>query len=247
MKLEDQIKDLEPVDLSQPIVTEPVIDEEVYIQPEHIPEDVHKMVFIDEATSVPITEEELIPLEVETPAVEVPTEQIIEQPESEEVISEISQIEEIHEPEVVTHEPEVVIETVTESAEITEVSSDLSLETEDVSVPEPEEVIEMETLETTEISTETVEQPETISGLDVDQIKRRDEIIQQMLAETKEREKKEEFQVRDMGQTEGRAYSAVVFGQESSKNVKRWRQWEKNREKREKKLAKKEARKKQKK
>ena len=77
-------------------------------------------------------------------------------------------------------------------------------------------------------------------------MQRRDEIIQQMLAETKKREE-EEFQIRDLGQTEGRAYSAVIFGQESTKNVKKWKKWERTKERREKKLEKREEKKKKRK
>ena len=56
-----------------------------------------------------------------------------------------------------------------------------------------------------------------------------------MLAETKKREDKEGFKVRELGETEGRAYSAVVFGNESTKNIKKWKRWERRRLKEEKK------------
>jgi hypothetical protein len=244
IKLEEQIQDLEPVDLSQPIVTEPVINEEVLLKPEHIPEDVLKMVFIDEASSVPITEEEIIPLEVEAPVTVEKGDLIAEHTSPIEVAEEVTQIEEPQVEEVVSLEPEVGIEPIIETTEPTDIEPESLLETEHVPVPEPEEISEMETVEvSTEGAIVTEEQVVVVPDLDDDQVKRREEIIQQMLAETKQREKDDEFNVRDMGQTEGRAYSAVVFGQESSKNVKKWKQWERNKERREKKQAKKEAKK----
>ncbi len=248
IKLEEQIQNLEPVNLSQPIVTEPVINEEVLLKPEHIPEDVHKMVFIDEASSVPITEEEIIPLEIETPVTDEKVDLIAEQTSPIEVVAEVSQIEEPQVEEVVSFEPEASIEPIIETTELKEIEPEPLPETEFVSVPEPEEISEIDTAEvSTDSAIEIEEQVEVIPDLDDEQVKRREEIIQQMLAETKQREKEEEFNVKDMGQTEGRAYSAVVFGQESSKNVKKWKQWERNKDKREKKLAKKEAKKEQRK
>ena len=252
--IEEQIKNLEPVDLSQPIVTEPVIDEKVYVKPEHIPEDVHKMIFIDEATSVPITEEEVIPLETgiqeevtevesittEVAPAEIEVELPVEEPQVEIVTPEPEPepIAEIQPEEPIAEQlPEIDVVSVPETEEIIEM--DLITEPSEV-ITEPSEVI-MEPSETVPV---VEEQVEVVPDLDDEQIKRRDEIIQQMLAETKQREQEEGFQIRDMGETEGRAYSAVVFGQESSKNVKKWKQWEKNKEKREKRLAKKEARKK---
>ncbi|NPD89453.1 MAG: hypothetical protein HGN29_12105 [Asgard group archaeon] len=229
--LEEQIKELEPVDLSQPIVTEPVINEEVFLKPEHIPEDVHKMVFIDEATSVPITEEELVPLEIESLKADEKIDLITEHSSPIEVISEVSKIEDTPVEEIVYPEPENIFEL------------EVVPGTETVSVPEPEEIVEMDTLEVSTDSTiEIEEQVEVMPDLDDEQVKRRNEIIAQMLAETKEREKEEEFHVRDMGQTEGRAYSAVVFGQESSKNVKKWKQWERKKDRREKNLRRKKQR-----
>jgi len=50
-----------------------------------------------------------------------------------------------------------------------------------------------------------------------------------MLSDTKKREEDEDFQVRELGETEGRAYSAVVFGNESNKNIKKWKKWERRR------------------
>ncbi len=199
------------------------------------------MVFIDEATSVPITEEEIIPLETEI------QEEITEVAPAEieaELPVEEAQVE------IVTPEPEP--EPIVEIQPEEPIEEKLP-ETEVVSVPEPEEVVEKDV--TTEPVETIVEPAETVTAvedqvavvpdLDDEQAKRRDEIIQQMLAETKEREQEEGFQVRDMGKTEGRAYSAVVFGQESSRNVKKWKQWEKNRERQEKKLAKKKSSKKE--
>jgi hypothetical protein len=234
--IEEQIKNLEPVDLSQPIVTEPVIDEKVFVKPEHIPEEVHKMVFIDEATSVPITEEEIVPLETgiqeEVAPADIEAAAPVDEPRIEIITPE-------PEPEP---EPESIVEIQPEEPILEQVQ-----EAEIVSVPEPEEIEKMEVVtEPSDTGAVVEEKVEVILDLDEEQIKRRDEIIQQMLAETKEREKQEDFQIRDMGETEGRAYSAVVFGQESSKNVKKWRKWERNKEKREKKLAKREARKKKK-
>ena len=60
-----------------------------------------------------------------------------------------------------------------------------------------------------------------------------------MLADTKKREEQEGFKVRELGETAGRAYSAVVFGNESNKNVKKWKKWEKRRSRQEKKKKKK--------
>lgn len=246
IKLEEQIQDLEPVDLSQPIVTEPVINEEVLLKPEHIPEDVHKMVFIDEASSVPITEEEIIPLEIETPVADEKVDLVAEQTSPTEFVVEVSQIEEPQVAEGVSPETEISIEPIIETTESKEIEPESLPEVELVSVPEPEEISEMDTVEvSTDRAIEIEEEVEVLPDLDDEQVKRRKEIIQLMLGETKQREKEEEFNVRDMGQTEGRAYSAVVFGQESSRNVKKWKQWERNKDKREKKLAKKEAKKKQ--
>jgi hypothetical protein len=248
IKLENQIQNLEPVDLSQPIVTEPVIDEKVLLEPEHIPEEVHDMVFINEASSIPITEEEIIPLEIETPVADEQVDIVIEQAAQTEVTPEDIQIEEPQTAEVISPEPEPIAEPVVEVTEPEKIEPEVLPETEIVSVPEPEEISEMDGVEVSTESTAEIieEQVEVIPDLDDEQAKRREEIIQQMLAETKQREKEEEFNIRDMGQTEGRAYSAVVFGQESSKNVKKWKQWEKSKERREKKLAKKEAKKKKK-
>lgn len=246
IKLEEQIQNLEPVDLSQPIVTEPVINEEVLLKPEHIPEDVHKMVFIDEASSVPITEEEIIPLEIESPIADEKVDLIAEQTSPTEVVADVSQIDEPQVTEVVSLEPEVTIEPIIETTEPKEIEPESLPETELVSVPEPEEISEMDAVEvSTDSAIEIEEQVEVIPDLDDEQVKRREEIIQQMLADSKQREKEEEFNIRDMGKTEGRAYSAVVFGQESSRNVKKWKQWERNKDRREKKLTKKEAKKKQ--
>ena len=60
-----------------------------------------------------------------------------------------------------------------------------------------------------------------------------------MLQETKKREEEEGLTVRALGETEGREYSAVVFGQESNKNLKKWKRHEKQRLKSEKKKQKK--------
>ena len=162
--IEEHIFSLEPVNLSDPIVTDPIIDEEVLIQPSIIPEDIHKIIFVDEVTSVPITEEEVI--------------------EMEEIIT-IKPVEEV-----------AVVEPV-----------------EEVAVVEP--------------------------SLDEQQIQRREEIIQLMLAETHKREQEEGFAVRELGETEGRAYSAIIVGNESNRNVKKWRKWERIRLKEEAKRAKK--------
>ena len=59
-EIEQQIEELESVDLSQPIVTDPVINKEVFVQPENIPIDIHNLVFVEEATSIPITKDEMI-------------------------------------------------------------------------------------------------------------------------------------------------------------------------------------------
>ena len=71
-----------------------------------------------------------------------------------------------------------------------------------------------------------------------DKMKRRDEIIQQMLQETKKREE-EDLTIRGLGETEGRKYSAVVFGQESNKNIKKWKKIKKQQQKEDKKKKKK--------
>ena len=57
---DQDIGEFEAVDLSEPIVKEPVINQEILIQPENIPKDIHNMVFVEEATSVPITKDEII-------------------------------------------------------------------------------------------------------------------------------------------------------------------------------------------
>ncbi len=74
-----------------------------------------------------------------------------------------------------------------------------------------------------------VEASEKIEGLDEEAVQRRQNIIEQMLADTKQREQEEGFKVRELGETAGRSYSAVVFGNESTKNVKKWKKWEKRR------------------
>ncbi|MHA1260192.1 MAG: hypothetical protein ACTSRO_11220, partial [Candidatus Heimdallarchaeaceae archaeon] len=59
VQIAEEINKLEPVDLSQPVVTEPIINEEVLLEPENIPEDVRDLVFVEGAKSVPITKEEI--------------------------------------------------------------------------------------------------------------------------------------------------------------------------------------------
>ena len=60
-----------------------------------------------------------------------------------------------------------------------------------------------------------------------------------MLAETRKREEESGFQVRELGETEGRAYSAVIVGHESTKNIKKWKKWDRRRSRQEKKKKKK--------
>jgi len=185
--IEELSTEIETIDSSAPIVTEPVIDEDILIKPENIPEDVHKFVFVGEASSVPITEEKIPHVEIKEDALE--TKDIS-------LVKEIAKIEEeiatkkILEPEVVA-EPEVVTE--------------------------PEQEIDSELQA---------------------KMKRRDEIIQQMLQETKKREE-EDLTIRGLGETEGRKYSAVVFGQESSRNLKKWKKIKKQQQKEDKKKKKK--------
>ncbi|MCG3256906.1 MAG: hypothetical protein KAU62_12500, partial [Candidatus Heimdallarchaeota archaeon] len=89
--------------------------------------------------------------------------------------------------------------------------------------------------------TEIVQEAEVVqeliakTDLEIEASRRRQKIIDSMLAETKKREDKEGFKVRELGETEGRAYSAVVFGNESTKNIKKWKRWERRRLKEEKK------------
>ncbi|MHA1867257.1 MAG: hypothetical protein ACTSXD_04270 [Candidatus Heimdallarchaeaceae archaeon] len=61
--------------------------------------------------------------------------------------------------------------------------------------------------------------------------KKREEIIQKMLAETKKREQEAGVKVYDMGETAGKKYSAVIIGQESSKNIKKWKKVTKKKKK----------------
>ncbi|MHA1202139.1 MAG: hypothetical protein ACTSQ4_06440 [Candidatus Heimdallarchaeaceae archaeon] len=185
--IEEHRTEIETIDSSTPIVTEPIIDEDVLIKPENIPEDIHKLVFVEEASSVSITEEEI-------PHVEVHEEGIKTQDIS--LVKEITKIEEeidtkkILEPEVVS-EPEIV--------------------------SEPEQEVD------TELQAK---------------MKRRDEIIQQMLQDAKEKEE-EDLTIRGLGETEGRKYSAVVFGQESNRNLKKWKRIAKQQQREDKKKKKK--------
>jgi len=193
--LDQDIGEFEAVDLSEPIVKEPIINQEILIQPENIPKDIHNMVFVEEATSVPITKDEII---IKTTEVtEDSSRSVVEKAdleittEMEEVIGESGLDETI---DAVTEEP------LAEEAVIEEV------------VPETK-----------------VEASEKIEGLDEEAVQRRQNIIEQMLADTKQREQEEGFKVRELGETAGRSYSAVVFGNESTKNVKKWKKWEKRR------------------
>ena len=52
-----------------------------------------------------------------------------------------------------------------------------------------------------------------------------------MLAETKKREQEAGVKVYDMGETAGKKYSAVIIGQESSKNIKKWKKVTKKKKK----------------
>ncbi|MHA1224293.1 MAG: hypothetical protein ACTSP3_13785, partial [Candidatus Heimdallarchaeaceae archaeon] len=65
VQIAEEINKLEPVDLSQPVVTEPIINEEVLLEPENIPEDVRDLVFVEGAKSVPITKEEIPTISVQ--------------------------------------------------------------------------------------------------------------------------------------------------------------------------------------
>jgi hypothetical protein len=211
-EISEQIEELEEVDLSQQIVIDPKIDEEVYLKPENIPEDIRNVVFIDEPSSVPVTEEEVLKLD--------------------DLIAERTEVVEIDPP--IAPETELV-EEIKPSEEIVEQEPSI-----EVGIPEAEQPIE--TIEQIEQIEETVEvdredQEVRLDGLSDTQIQRRNEIIQQMLAETRKREEFEEIQKRDLGKTEGKVYSAVVFGQESNRNVKKWRKMEKARLRREKKEA----------
>ncbi|MHA1223715.1 MAG: hypothetical protein ACTSP3_10830, partial [Candidatus Heimdallarchaeaceae archaeon] len=89
-----------------------------------------------------------------------------------------------------------------------------------------------------------VQEVQAVKELTEEQILRREEIIKQMLEEAKKRE--EDITVRDLGETEGKLYSAVVFGQESSRNIRKWKKFEKARLKAEKRKAKRKSKKKQK-
>ncbi len=51
-----------------------------------------------------------------------------------------------------------------------------------------------------------------------------------MLAETKAREEKETVKIRKVDAHGKRAYSAVIFGQESQRNIKKWKKLEKKRQ-----------------
>ena len=202
---DQDIGEFEAVDLSEPIVKEPVINQEILIQPENIPKDIHNMVFVEEATSVPITKDEIIIKTTE--AIEDSSESVAEKTdleittEMQEVIGE-SGLDETT--DLVTEEP-LVEEAITE-----------------------EPLVEEAVIE--EIVPETkVETSEKIEGLDEEAVQRRQNIIEQMLADTKQREQEEGFKVRELGETAGRSYSAVVFGNESTKNVKKWKKWEKRR------------------
>ncbi|MCG3223086.1 MAG: hypothetical protein H7647_01370 [Candidatus Heimdallarchaeota archaeon] len=177
--IEEHRTEIETIDSSTPIVTEPIIDEDVLIKPENIPEDIHKFVFVGEASSVPITEEEI-------PHVEVDEETLKAQDIS--LVKEITKIEK-------------------------------------------------------EIATKKILEPEVVSEPEVDaelqaKMKRREEIIQQMLKDAKKKEE-EDLTIRGLGETEGRKYSAVVFGQESNRNLKKWKRIAKQQQREDKKEKKK--------
>ena len=218
---DDHTSDLDTVDLSYPIVKEPVINEEILIQPENIPQDIHNMIFVEETTSVPITKDEIIIKTIDAPSIESEIESTITEDEiTTEVIT-----EEI--------EPEIISEQTTiEDISITEAPTD-------VIIPEEEPIIETIEPPAELISEEVLPEPEApvdqVTGLDEEAAIRRQEIINQMLGETKKREEQEGFKVRELGETAGRNYSAVVFGNESNKNVKKWKKWEKRRLRQEKK------------
>ena len=212
---DQDIGEFEAVDLSEPIVKEPVINQEILIQPENIPKDIHNMVFVEEATSVPITKDEIIIKTTE--AIEDSSESVAEKAdleittEMQEVIGE-SGLDETT--DLVTEEP-LVEEAITEEPLVEEAITE-------------EPLVEEAVIE--EIVPETkVETSEKIEGLDEEAVQRRQNIIEQMLADTKQREQEEGFKVRELGETAGRSYSAVVFGNESTKNVKKWKKWEKRR------------------
>jgi hypothetical protein len=179
--IEEHQTEIETLDSSTPIVTEPIIDEDVLIKPENIPEDIHKFVFVGEASSVPITEEEILHVEVDEEALRT---------------QDISLVK-----------------------EITKIEKDIATK----KVLEPEVVSEPEQ----EVDTDLQEK-----------MKRREEIIQQMLKEAKKKEE-EDLTVRGLGETEGRKYSAVVFGQESNRNLKKWKRIAKQQQKEDKKKKKK--------
>ena len=84
-----------------------------------------------------------------------------------------------------------------------------------------------------EAKVEIKEEPKELSEEELKE-KRRQEIIQNMLAETKRREEEAGITVREMGETSGKTYSAVIIGEESSKNVKQWKKAEKQRKKKKK-------------
>ena len=193
--IENQIQNLEPVDLSSPIVTDPVINEEVFLKPESVPEDVRSMIFVDEATSVPITKEETFEIEESIP---VDTGNMI-------YVDEVAGVPFTRE--------ELGATELAEEVGVTELTEEI-IEwepTEDIIIPKPE--------------------------LSDEQQKRRDEIIQQMLAETRKKEE-EGFAVRELGETAGRVYSAVIVGTESNRNIRKWKKWDRARLRREKKRAK---------
>ncbi len=206
---EKDIKSLESVDLSSPIVKEPVINEQILIQPENIPIDIHNLIFKEETTSVPITKEEIIISTTEEPeqdivevTSEIAGEPIVEKVDLDQIIHESAIDEIISEPEAVPEQ---------------EITPEQEIVAEEI-IPQPEVVTE-----------------EKVEELDADATQRRQSIIEQMLSETKKRVEQEGFKVRELGETEGRSYSAVVFGNESSKNVKKWKKWEKRRLRQEKK------------